>query len=268
MPTIYGNYDYAIARNLETAVAHTPLRMTASSPSIGRWRTPTSARRTSCAACCSICASTSARTRYISCTARRARSTSTCSRTSPRGCTSAWPRPRATACSSSATRTSRGCTTTRGVLFVDCGSVGKPKGRRSTRRLRRARGWRRSRARDDRACRRRRRCRRGAAGRSPPASSPTSSYWQPERQAPTAAAGVLLSAAFVRHAGAEFGRDAWDGYERRRSRGEANVETFKAPVATPVRGVAAPSAGVKRRPAAQVQWRVAAALDPQPPCAA
>ena len=60
-------------------------------------------------------------------TARRARSTSTCSRTSRPASTSASPPPRPTRCSSSATPTSRGSHEYGGVLFVNCGSVGKPK---------------------------------------------------------------------------------------------------------------------------------------------
>ena len=42
-------------------------------------------------------------------------------------CTSASPPPRPPTCSSSATPTSPGSTTYGGVLFVNCGSVGKPK---------------------------------------------------------------------------------------------------------------------------------------------
>ena len=116
IPTIYGNYDYAIARDLDDCgCAYITTRTTASSASgrsSGRSSTPTSAPRTSCASCRSTCASPSATHPCTSSTARRARSTSTSSRTNRRACTNASPPPRPTACSSSATPTSRGCTST------------------------------------------------------------------------------------------------------------------------------------------------------------
>ena len=65
IPTIYGNYDYAIARDLDDCGCAyiTPHdRELGQRRSTGRSRTPTSPRRTSCASCRSTCASTSART--------------------------------------------------------------------------------------------------------------------------------------------------------------------------------------------------------------
>ena len=67
IPTIYGNYDYAIARDhrrLRLRVHHArTTASSASSPSSGRSRTPTGAPRTSCASCRSTCTSASATTR-------------------------------------------------------------------------------------------------------------------------------------------------------------------------------------------------------------
>src|SRR5436190_9747095 len=59
-PTIYGNYDYAIARDLEDCgcAYRDPLGRALGERSIPRpWPTPTGAPRTSCARCRSICAS-------------------------------------------------------------------------------------------------------------------------------------------------------------------------------------------------------------------
>ena len=98
----------------------------ASTRSTGRSPTPTGRRRTSCASCRSTCASRSADGASISSMGRRARSTSTCSRTSRPGSTSAWPAPRRRHARvrphPQAVGPEYG-----GVLFVNCGSVGKPK---------------------------------------------------------------------------------------------------------------------------------------------
>ena len=130
IPTIYGNYDHAIARDLEDCGCAyvTPHDRELGQRSVDWTLAHTDgeqglhARR-----CPSTCASRWARRRCTSSTARRARSTSTCSRTSRRASTSASPRPRRPTCSSSATPTSRGSREFGGVLFVNCGSVGKPK---------------------------------------------------------------------------------------------------------------------------------------------
>src|SRR5450755_157558 len=71
-------------------------------------------------------------------------------------------------------------------------------------------------------------------------------------------AHVLLRAVQFGHARAELDEHRGVGYERR----------SKSTACVPPAGVAAPSAGVKRRPARPRPWSVVAALDPQPPCAA
>ena len=120
--------DRARPRRLRLRVCHARTTASwASARSSGRWRTPTRGRRTSCASFRSTCASSVGDHGCTSCTARRARSTSTCSRTSRPGSTSASPPPSAATRSPSATPTSRGCASYGGVLFVNCGSVGKPK---------------------------------------------------------------------------------------------------------------------------------------------
>src|SRR5450755_2238977 len=70
--------------------------------------------------------------------------------------------------------------------------------------------------------------------------------------------GSLLRAVQFGHARAELDEHRGVGYERR----------SKSTACVPPAGVAAPSAGVKRRPARPRPWSVVAALDPQPPCAA
>ena len=66
IPTIYGNYDHAIARDLEDCGCAYVTRTTASSVngrSRGRWSTPTSGARRSCASSRSTSASRSAKQR-------------------------------------------------------------------------------------------------------------------------------------------------------------------------------------------------------------
>ena len=95
IPTIYGNYDYAIARDLEDCGCAyiTPHDRELGQQSVD-WtlaHTDAARRRPSCASCRSTCASTWAASACTWCTARRARSTSTCSRTSRPRSTSASP---------------------------------------------------------------------------------------------------------------------------------------------------------------------------------
>jgi hypothetical protein len=85
IPTIYGNYDPPSPATTTTAVARTSPRTTASSgsnPSSGRSSPPTRRRRTGCESSRSTSTSRSGMFPCTSCTALRARSTSTCSRTS------------------------------------------------------------------------------------------------------------------------------------------------------------------------------------------
>ena len=97
IPTIYGNYDYAIARDLEDCGCAYP---TQHDRELGQRSVDWTLAHTDQHAkdfmrdCPSTCASTSATTPSISSTARRARSTSTYSRTSPPPSTNAWPPPR------------------------------------------------------------------------------------------------------------------------------------------------------------------------------
>ena len=130
IPTIYGNYDYAIARDEEDCGCAYVTRTTASSASArspGPSSTPTTRPRNSCSNARSTCASSSAASGCVWSTARRARSTSTSSRTSRRALSSGSPPAPNATCSSSATPTSPGSHTYGDVLFVNCGSVGKPK---------------------------------------------------------------------------------------------------------------------------------------------
>ena len=176
IPTIYGNYDYAIARDLDDCGCAyvTPHDRELGQQSV-EWTLDHTDRRSkdfmrelpfdlrfdSGARGCT------------SCTARRARSTSTSSRTSPPRCTSASPPPRTPTRSSSATPTSRGSTSS-----AACGSSTAARSA-SPRTATRAAPSPSSRWRDgvphDRARRLRRRGgRRRGRRRRPPASSPTS----------------------------------------------------------------------------------------------
>ena len=130
IPTIYGNYDYAIGRELDDCGC---AYVTAHDRELGQRSVAWTLEHTDQAAKQFMhglpfdlrfelgCG------RSIWCTARRARSTSTCSRTSRPACTNVWRKPRPPTCSCSGTPTSRGSPTFGGVLFVNCGSVGKPK---------------------------------------------------------------------------------------------------------------------------------------------
>ena len=111
IPTIYGNYDHAIARDEhDCGCAY----VTPHDREIGQQSVEWTLVHTDAAAkefmrrCPSTCTSGSAAGPCISCTAHRARSTSTCSRTSPRLCTSGSRPRRPTTCWSSVTRTSHG----------------------------------------------------------------------------------------------------------------------------------------------------------------
>ena len=131
IPTIYGNYDYAIARELDDCGCAyvTPARPRARA-AIGRVdaraHRPAIQGLHARAAVRPALRARLAR-RSTSCTARRGRSTSTCSRTSPPACMSGCAGLRKPGRLCSATPTSPGSTPTAGVLFVNCGSVGKPK---------------------------------------------------------------------------------------------------------------------------------------------
>ena len=131
IPTIYGNYDHAIARDHDDCGCAyvTQHDRDLGQQSVAWTLEHTYAGRKGLHARPPVrpALRPSARSASTSSTARPERSTSTSSRTSPPRCTSASRRPRRTTSSSSATRTSRGCAEFGGVLFVNCGSVGKPK---------------------------------------------------------------------------------------------------------------------------------------------
>ena len=113
-----------------TAAAPTSRRTTASSASsrsTGRWRTPTSASKDFMRELPFDLRFAVGERRCTSSTARRARSTSTCSRTSRRACTSASPPPRSADVLVFGHTHKPWIHEFGGVLFVNCGSVGKPK---------------------------------------------------------------------------------------------------------------------------------------------
>ena len=131
IPTIYGNYDYAIARDLEDCGCAyiTPHDRELGQRSVD-WtlaHTDQALQGLHARAAVRPALRASATGASISCTARRARSTSTSSRTSPPACTSGSP------AAENADVLVFGHTHKPwvheygGVLFVNCGSVGKPK---------------------------------------------------------------------------------------------------------------------------------------------
>ena len=118
IPTIYGNYDYAIARDLDDCGC---AYMTPHDRELGQRSVDWTLAHTD-AALEGLHARPAVRSALLDrrrtacgwCTARRARSTSTCSRTSRPRSTSASPAQAEATCSSSATPTSRGCASTAG----------------------------------------------------------------------------------------------------------------------------------------------------------
>ena len=181
IPTIYGNYDYAIAREEEDCGCAyvTPHDRELGQQSVA-WTLEHTDRgsKDSCWSSRSTCASTSAACRCTSFTGRRAKSTSTCSRTSRRGCMSAWRRPSKRRVLVFGHTHKPWVHEYGGVLFVNCGSVGKPKDGDPRGAFTVLSGRRRRRG-DDRTRRLRRRCGRGEVRRAAcPASTPTSSSWR------------------------------------------------------------------------------------------
>ena len=115
IPTIYGNYDYAIARELDDCgcayVTQHDRELGQRSVAWTLEHTDEASKEFMRTLPFDLRFELGSR-RCIWCTGRRGRSTNTCSRTSPRACTSAWPPPRTPARSCSDTPTSRGSTPT------------------------------------------------------------------------------------------------------------------------------------------------------------
>ena len=131
IPTIYGNYDYAIARDLDDCGC---AYITPEDRELGQRSVEWTLAHTDQASKdfmrelpFDLHFQVGADATSTWSTARRARSTSTCSRTSRRGCTSGSPRPRRDKVLVFGHTHKPWVHEYGGVLFVNCGSVGKPK---------------------------------------------------------------------------------------------------------------------------------------------
>ncbi len=131
IPTIYGNYDYAIARDLEDCgcAYATQHERELGQRSVDWTLAHTDQRSKDFMRELPFDLRFERRRQHVStsCTGRRARSTSTCSRTSRHRCTSASPRAEEADTLVFGHTHKPWMREYGGVLFVNCGSVGKPK---------------------------------------------------------------------------------------------------------------------------------------------